>query len=278
MKACALAVFIALGLLLGGCATATRGSNTNFLVSTTPPGARVSTSVPVQGYIQLSERQVARIKAGKAPVPHYTYRFCEPTPCGIKMPRKASFVALISKPGYIPRMVTIKSLTNKEIDRELAKKTAITAGATGAAAAGTAAAFASGFGASVSAGALVGGMAIVAAPVVGIGAIIHGIDSANGANRDLWPNPIAASLIKTDAHPYGPIMSEAITRAFEQKRREFILIPRKSYEAIQAEHEARLNARRERARKARKARQKARREHAVTSRLDTGKAGAGHHS
>ncbi len=257
MKGLVLGLMLILGLGLGGCATATRGSNTNFVVSTTPPGARVMTSVPVRGFVRLSQREVARIKAGKKPVPHYTYRFCEPTPCGIKMPRKAEFIALISKDGHIPRMVKIRSLTNKEINRELAGKTMATAGVTAAAGAGMAVAMSSGIsGAAIGGGALVGGMAIIAAPIVGVGLLIHGVDSANGANRDLWPNPIAVTLPKVEDRPFGEAMAKAISTTFEQERVQQALIPRKTYAQIQAEHQARLERSKRKSSRSRKPRGK----------------------
>lgn len=60
---------------LGGCATVTRGTQEQFTVSSTPPGAEARTST---GYT------------------------CDSTPCTFKMPRKDSFVVTVSKDGYTP--------------------------------------------------------------------------------------------------------------------------------------------------------------------------------
>ncbi len=58
---------------LGGCATVTRGTQEQFTVSSTPPGAQARTST---GFT------------------------CDSTPCTFKMPRKDSFVVTVSKDGY----------------------------------------------------------------------------------------------------------------------------------------------------------------------------------
>ncbi len=58
---------------LSACATATRGTNTDWQVQTTPSGAAVQTS---HGHS------------------------CPATPCSMRMPRKSQFVATITKPGY----------------------------------------------------------------------------------------------------------------------------------------------------------------------------------
>ena len=60
-------------LSLGACATVTRGEHTAWEVRTTPPGAQVKTS---NGMI------------------------CDSTPCSLRMMRKDTFTATISKPGY----------------------------------------------------------------------------------------------------------------------------------------------------------------------------------
>lgn len=64
-----------LAAALGGCATVTRGTQEQFTVSSTPPGAQARTST---GFT------------------------CDSTPCTFKMPRKDSFVVTVSKDGYKP--------------------------------------------------------------------------------------------------------------------------------------------------------------------------------
>ena len=61
--------------VLGGCATVTRGTEEQFTVTSTPPGAEARTST---GFT------------------------CASTPCTFKMPRKDSFVVTVSKDGYTP--------------------------------------------------------------------------------------------------------------------------------------------------------------------------------
>jgi hypothetical protein len=75
----------ALALLstLGACATVTRGTTTDFKVSSTPPGASVTTSTGFS---------------------------CSPTPCTIaKMPRKKPFDAVITLAGYQSQTVHVGS-------------------------------------------------------------------------------------------------------------------------------------------------------------------------
>jgi hypothetical protein len=75
---------VALCASLGACATVTRGTQTDFKVSSTPPGASVTTSTGFS---------------------------CSPTPCAIKkMIRKEAFDATITLSGYKPKTVHIQSL------------------------------------------------------------------------------------------------------------------------------------------------------------------------
>ena len=76
-------VLTASALSLSACATVTRGTNTAWEVTTTPPGAKVKTT---NGFA------------------------CESTPCSLKMPRKSQFTATVSKDGY--KTVEI-AVTNK---------------------------------------------------------------------------------------------------------------------------------------------------------------------
>lgn len=69
-------------LLLPACATITRGSNQDFTVESTPPGARVSTSNGFQ---------------------------CESTPCTFRMPRKNGFRVTVSREGYASQEIEVTS-------------------------------------------------------------------------------------------------------------------------------------------------------------------------
>ena len=77
------AVLLALGL--GGCATVTRGTTTDFSVNSTPPGAGAKTSTGFS---------------------------CEPTPCSMKMPRKTDFDVTLAKAGYVSRTLHVRSVVS----------------------------------------------------------------------------------------------------------------------------------------------------------------------
>ena len=66
---------LGVALVLSGCATVTRGTTTTVNVISEPPGASVKTS---NGFA------------------------CSPTPCGMKVPRKAGFDVTVSKEGFQP--------------------------------------------------------------------------------------------------------------------------------------------------------------------------------
>jgi hypothetical protein len=72
-----------LAVLLGGCATITRGTTTTFVVETTPPGAQVKTS---------------------------TSFWCAATPCTFRLPRKEAFDVTVSKAGFKSITVHVKSV------------------------------------------------------------------------------------------------------------------------------------------------------------------------
>lgn len=78
-----LAAIVGVALTLPACATVTRGRDTTWEVSSTPPGASVETT---NGFR------------------------CNATPCSFRMPRKSAFVATLRKPGYQDQTVTV---TNK---------------------------------------------------------------------------------------------------------------------------------------------------------------------
>jgi hypothetical protein len=73
-------VALATAALLSGCATITRGSNDQWVVNSTPSGAKVETT---NGF------------------------YCAETPCSIKIPRKADFTATVSKTGYKSAKVVV---------------------------------------------------------------------------------------------------------------------------------------------------------------------------
>ena len=79
-----LAAGAAMLMTLSACATVTRGSNDAWVVNSEPPGARVETT---------------------------NGRYCDATPCSIKMSRKSEFVAPLTKEGYKPATVTVTHKT-----------------------------------------------------------------------------------------------------------------------------------------------------------------------
>jgi hypothetical protein len=74
------AALLAVGL--SGCATVTRGTTTEFSVSSTPPGASVKTSTGFQ---------------------------CDATPCSMKVPRKTPFDVTVAKTGFVTKTLHVRS-------------------------------------------------------------------------------------------------------------------------------------------------------------------------
>ena len=73
---------LGVSLSVSACATVTRGSNENFTIESSPPGALATTS---NGFR------------------------CDSTPCTIRMPRKDGFMVTVSKPGYVTRSLGVQS-------------------------------------------------------------------------------------------------------------------------------------------------------------------------
>ncbi len=73
-------VVLAAAVSLGACATVTRGANTAWQVNTLPQGATVRTS---------------------------NGRVCDSTPCALEMPRRSTFTASITRPGYKPVQLAV---------------------------------------------------------------------------------------------------------------------------------------------------------------------------
>jgi hypothetical protein len=79
-----MAVVLCAGGSLAACATVTRGSKDAWVVNSEPPGAKVETTNGHQ---------------------------CPSTPCAIKMSRKSSFTATLTKSGYKPASVQVSHKT-----------------------------------------------------------------------------------------------------------------------------------------------------------------------
>ena len=184
---------------LADCATATRGSTTLFIVETAPLGSKATTTVPTKEFGKMTRVKLDRIKSGKLEEPNFKYRFCEPTPCGIEMPRKRNFHVLVAKDGYTPQVHEIGYMHRKQIKKETMRNTALAAGAVGI---GTGVAISASAGSSILFGssAAVGTAAgiVVATPSVLVGGVSLGVDAATGANYDVWPNPLPLTLQTVD--------------------------------------------------------------------------------
>ena len=84
MRLARVAVVLCAAASLGACATVTRGSKDAWVVTTEPSGAKVETSNGHQ---------------------------CAATPCAIKMSRKSTFTATVTKAGFKPATVSVTHKT-----------------------------------------------------------------------------------------------------------------------------------------------------------------------
>lgn len=225
-------LFIAViaALCLSACATAKRGAQQTFIVRTSPPGAKVETTIIEGNGIRLSQNEYEQIKSGNIPEPDLKFKSCEPTPCSFELPRKLEFDILVSMEGYASQFVKIDHFHRKEIarqiDREVALKTvAVGTGAAvmGAGVMGMGVSAASLGTASASTGTLVAGAAVFAAPVIGVGLISYGVDASTGANYDYWPNPAAMTLVPSGKD--GTDDNLSAYEAFNEARRAAIIRP-----------------------------------------------------
>ncbi len=199
-----LSLFILLGscllLLLGGCATAARGSQTYFVVETLPVGAQVHTD--------------KQQPSGTAT----DFYGCAATPCKISMSRRSQFNVMITKDGYAPFFYVVQKRQHKELKKDKEAREAFRLDTNGdimsgeelsqnaglisiadnpslAAATGTAlgawytgeiVSFMAAGGAVTAPGAV-----ILAGPALMTG---YGIDLTSGALIDLTPNPMIVRL------------------------------------------------------------------------------------
>lgn len=86
--------------VLGGCATATRGSQTYFVVETLPIGAKVYTD---------------KQKSSASKTDFYG---CAATPCKISMSRRSQFNVMITKDGYTPFFYVVQKRPHKELKKD----------------------------------------------------------------------------------------------------------------------------------------------------------------
>lgn len=115
---------LAMAVVLAGCATVTRGTTSKVQVVTEPAGAKVSTTL---GYDCTS-------------------------PCTIMAGRKDEFTVTITKDGYEPEVVEVRTRSSQD------------------------------------------GQGAVAGNLIAGGLIGMGVDAANGADLEHYPNPITVTL------------------------------------------------------------------------------------
>lgn len=212
-------------ICVSGCATAIRGTHTDLVVATEPPGARVTTDllnnqtrrdhireITAQSgcrdaicrmeYVREQERAGVTFDVPDA------YHSCEATPCEINVPRRSDFTLTVELDGYHPASIEIthgfgsggSSAAGSAVGATGAYMTTYAALAVGEALVGGLATAAGGTAASSSAATVATGAAVV----VGGGMIL--IDVASGAMLDLRPNPVILVLIPDDQPlPEGPL-------------------------------------------------------------------------
>ncbi len=92
--------------VLGGCATATRGSKTYFVVETLPIGAKVYTD---------KQKIFDQKKASGSTSEFYG---CAATPCEITMSRRSQFNVMVTKEGYAPFFYVVQKRPHKELKKD----------------------------------------------------------------------------------------------------------------------------------------------------------------
>ena len=208
-------------LSMTACATAVRGTHTEFSVATEPPGATVTTDLVTDA----SKREILRLKRTK----EYNeetfepeYYSCSATPCSFNVSRRSEFVVTVDLDGYHPAKVHVTSGFGS--DGRAASATGAIAVASGAylvTVASYTSLYATLYGvttaltyglASYSAGASAGAAYVAlsgAATGLLFGGLLIGIDVASGAMLDLSPNPVILVLVPED-QPFPTDTNEII--------------------------------------------------------------------
>ncbi len=208
-------------LQLTACATATRGTTTLLVVNTVPSGAKVISSKETMESRSIGyDKRKKALQEGKNSDLQFEYIGCDPTPCGMEVPRKARFEVLVTKDGYEPQIFFIDRIHRKDVANNNSKKAALSTGA----AAGAGAASAMATGASIGGASLVGPIAVfVALPVAIVGGSSIIIDASSGANFDLTPNPVDTTLVPTTESDNPKEDIEALVEGFYKRRRQISL-------------------------------------------------------
>ncbi len=213
-----LALILLASVQLTACATATRGTTTLLVVNTTPTGASVTSSIETKQSKKLgkAERRQA-IENGTKGDLEFEYLGCDPTPCGIEVPRRARFEILVNKDGHVPQLFFIDRIHRKDVSNKNSGKVVVATGA----AAGAGAATAIATGASIAGASIAAPLAIMAAfPVLLAGGTSIAVDAASGANFDLTPNPVTANLQTQEDSPDTQEDIDSVVREFHKRRQD----------------------------------------------------------
>lgn len=157
---------ICLAIICSSCATATRGSHETLMINSEPPGARALTNLPSKKKKSIDG-----------------YFGCEPTPCGISLPRKSMPLVTVSKAGH--EAIKFKVTSSVATSATSIPKGAIVAGLPpGSYVQFGTPEFLKRF--SAGSAVLTGGVL-----TLGTGAVL---DMVVGANKNLTPNPVTVFL------------------------------------------------------------------------------------
>jgi hypothetical protein len=102
-------IILCVAIALGGCATVTRGTETNVTFESSPSGAEVRTQLV--DMCSISECRVDDAENPTAPAVHAAPPIPGPnctTPCSIRVSRKQAIVATFTKAGYEPQTVNVQ--------------------------------------------------------------------------------------------------------------------------------------------------------------------------
>ena len=175
------------GLILSGCATVNRGATDYFRIDTVPQGAKATTS------IETSASLKARAKNNDIPP---VYKGCDPTPCSIALPRRSEFIITLEQDGYEDAQMYITSSTSSASFTAnmaaAATTTATTATATAFIVAPVFSAITFGVVPASTFGTALLSSAVPPLLVANGGMLL--VDTATGANENLFPNPVVLQL------------------------------------------------------------------------------------
>ena len=218
-------------LSMSACATAIRGTTTEFSVATEPSGASVTTDLETFASRQNTMRLKRSGDYDEATAEPEFYT-CAPTPCSFEVSRRSEFLVTVNLDGYHPATVQVTSGFGEQGQAvSTAGAIAVASGAYLVTVAtytsfyatlyGVASALTYGL-ASYGAGATAGaGVVAASGAATGLlfGGLMLGVDLASGALLDLSPNPVILVLVPEEK-PFPTDTDEIID---SEKRLEEVL-------------------------------------------------------